>query len=148
MAKVRPTLETRGSRCDGVEGSYASIGRYLTNMTKRQFLYPPNLSGESAFPQLLSDAFEQLAGHNRRQVFYILPKVPSSMMTAATADSNQPWIFEDSATITEAFDPFLGLKPSLVDIPFAGYSDTNSFIVAQSINRHLDFGLDFRLEKQ
>lgn len=94
----------------------------------------PATARQLSFPQLLSDAFEQLAGHNLRRRFYILPKVPSGMMTAATMDSNRPWIFEDPATITEAFDSFLGLKASLVDIPFAGYGDTNSFTVAQSIN--------------
>jgi hypothetical protein len=56
------------------------------------------------------------------------------MMTTATADDNRPWILEDPATITEAFDSFLGVKASLVDVPFAGYSHTNAFTVASPVN--------------
>ncbi|KAI9733642.1 MAG: hypothetical protein M1834_003244 [Cirrosporium novae-zelandiae] len=94
----------------------------------------PPTARKLSFQELLSDAFEQLTGHSQRRRFYILPKVPSSMITATMTDRNRPWIFENPATITEAFDPFLGIKASLVDTPFDGSSHTNSFTVAQSIN--------------
>lgn len=90
---------------------------------------PPNVRCLK-FHDLLSDALQQFM--TRSQQVYILAKVPRGMMMATTVmaspftDSASPWIPEDPANISEAFDTFSG-DNSL------GQGDTKFYLVSHPI---------------
>ncbi len=90
---------------------------------------PPNVRSLK-FHDLLSNALQQFM--TRSQQVYILAKVPRGMMVATTAmtsrftDSASPWIPEEPANISEAFDTFSG-DNSL------GQGDTKFYLVSHPI---------------
>ncbi|KAL6885196.1 hypothetical protein HDV57DRAFT_492331 [Trichoderma longibrachiatum] len=59
-----------------------------------------------SFGQLLADAWGQLGG-DASNGFNLLPKVPQSLITLASSDSEQPWFLDSPTDVTEALDPIL-----------------------------------------
>ncbi|KAL7905428.1 heterokaryon incompatibility protein domain-containing protein [Trichoderma velutinum] len=59
-----------------------------------------------SFSQLLADACGQFGG-DMSNGFNLLPKIPKSLMTTVSSDSQQPWALGNPTNVTEALDPIL-----------------------------------------
>lgn len=76
-----------------------------------------------SFSQLLADACGQFGGDTSNG-FNLLPKIPKSLMTTMSGDSEQPWALDNPADVTEALDPILMMTNAFLverQTTFGGY---------------------------
>ncbi|KAL7958579.1 hypothetical protein V8C34DRAFT_314037 [Trichoderma compactum] len=82
---------------------------------------PQNPRGLS-FSELLADACGQFGG-DASNGFDLVPKIPKSLMTTMSSDSELPWALDKPANVTEALDPILMMTNAFLAEQLTTFSD-------------------------